>query len=67
MKKTVLKILALVMTAVLAFTIVHFAVMGNNTPSETAFTFAVQDGSAVLTGSADALSGAVVLPAEIGG
>ena len=67
MKKTVLKILALVMTAVLAFTIVHFAVMGNNTPSETAFTFAVQDDSAVLTGSADALSGAVVLPAEIGG
>ncbi|MGN0635291.1 MAG: leucine-rich repeat protein [Acutalibacteraceae bacterium] len=68
MKKTLLKILALVMTAVLAFTIVHFAVMGNNTPSDTAFTFAVQDdGSAVLTGSADALSGAVVLPAEIGG
>lgn len=67
MKKTLLKILAPILAAILAFTVVHFAVMGNNTPADTAFTFAVQDGSAVLTGSADTLSGAVALPAEIGG
>ena len=67
MKKSLLKILALVLTAVLAFTVVHFAVMGNNTESDTTFTFAVTDDKAVLTGSTDALSGAVVLPTQIGG
>lgn len=67
MKKTVLKVLALVMTAALAFTIVHFAVLGNNTPVETNFTFAVDGDKAVITGATDALSGAVMLPAEYEG
>lgn len=67
MKKSLLKILALVMTAVLAFTVVHFAVMGNNTTDDTNYTFALENGNAVLTGSIEPLSGAVVLPSEIGG
>ena len=67
LKKTALKILSLLAVAALAFTVVHFAVLGNNSPTDTAFTFAVEDGKAILTGSEDALSGAVILPAEIAG
>ena len=67
MKKTVLRILVLVMTAAVAFTVVHFAVQGNNSPADTTFTFAVEDGKAILTGSDDALSGAVMLPDAVGG
>ena len=67
LKKTVLKILSLLAVAALAFTVVHFAVLGNNSPTDTAFTFAVEDGKAILTGSEESLSGAVVLPAEIAG
>ena len=67
MKKTVFRILVLVMTAAVAFTVVHFAVVGNNSPADTAFTFALEDGNAILTGSSDALSGAVMLPDEIEG
>lgn len=67
MKKTVSKILVLVVAAAVAFTVVHFAVLGNNTPTDTEFTFAVEDGNAILTGSTDTLSGAVMLPDSIGG
>ncbi len=67
MKKTVLRILVLVMAAAVALTVVHFAAMGNNTPTDTAFTFAVEDGGAILTGSNDTLSGAVMLPDTLGG
>ncbi|MBQ7542968.1 MAG: InlB B-repeat-containing protein [Clostridia bacterium] len=66
-KKTILKVLSLVAVAAIAFTVVHFAVTGNNTPTDSAFTFAVENGNAILTGCEDALSGAVMLPAEIGG
>ncbi len=67
MKKTLLRIFVLVMAVVLAFTVVHFAVLGNNAPTNTAFTFALDGDNAIVTGSTDALSGAVVLPAELGG
>lgn len=67
MKKTVLRIFVLVLAAAVAFTVVHFAVLGNNSPTDTAFTFALEDGNAILTGSTDALSGAVVLPKTISG
>ena len=67
MKKTVLRILTLVIVAAVAFTVVHFAVLGNNSPTDTAFTFALEDGNAILTGSTDALSGAVMLPETISG
>lgn len=66
-KKTLLKVLALVLTAAVAFTVVHFAVLGNNTPVDTTFTFALEDGNAILTGASDPLSGAVVLPDTLSG
>lgn len=66
-KKTLLKVLALVLTAAVAFTVIHFAVLGNNTPTDTAFTFALEDGNAILTGASDPLSGAVMLPETIAG
>ena len=67
MRKTWVKILVPVLVLALVFTGVHFAVTGNNRPADTTFTFAVEDGNAVLTGSADALSGAVMLPDEVEG
>ena len=55
------------MAVVITLTVVLFAVTGNNTPSDTQFTFAVVDGNAVITGSSDPLSGAVMLPDELQG
>ena len=67
MKKTWVKILVPILVLSLVFAGVHLAVTGNNKASETTYTYAVEDGKAILTGSADALQGAVMLPAEIGG
>ena len=55
------------MAVIITLTVVLFAVTGNNTPVDTEFTFAVVDGNAVITGSPDALSGAVILPDELSG
>ena len=66
-KKTLLKVLALVLTAAVVFTVVHLAVLGNNSPVDTEFTFAVEDGNAILTGASDTLSGAVALPETMSG
>ena len=67
MRKTWVKILVPILVLAIVFTCVHIAVTGNNRPDDTTFTFAVEDGNAILTGSQDALSGAVMLPAEIEG
>ena len=66
-KKNLLKIISPVMAVIITLTVVLFAVTGNNTPVDTEFTFAVVDGNAVITGSPDALSGAVMLPYELSG
>ena len=66
-KKTLLKVLALVLTAAVTFTVVHFAVIGNNAPVDTSFTFALEGDNAILTGASDPLSGAVVLPQTLSG
>ena len=66
-KKKILAILAPIMAVVITLTVVLFAVTGNNTPVDTEFTFAVVDGNAVITGSSDPLSGAVMLPDELSG
>ena len=66
-KSKLIKILAPIMAVAVALTVVLFAVTGNNTPVDTEFTFSLVDGNAVLTGSPDALSGAVVLPDTVSG
>lgn len=68
MKKVCMHILIPILVLALIGTGVFFAATGNHTPSDTPFTFAVQNGNAVLTGTqAEALSGAVVLPQQIEG
>lgn len=67
MKKTVFRLLVVVMAVAVAFAVVHLAVQGNNSPADTEFTFALDGDKAILTGATDPLSGAVLLPDTVGG